>query len=183
MGGRRRNVELKARIENPSAIAELAMALGARDRGIIEQDDIFFPSPWGRLKLRIQTPGENEIIFYARPDAPGPKTSEYEKCSVAHARALSALLDRALGASARVRKTRHLLLLGRTRIHIDRVEGLGDFMELEVALAPGEPEQHARDEAADLARGLGVREQDFVAVAYADLCDDASGAAQRDGPE
>lgn len=45
---------------------------------------------------------------------------------------LCSLLDTALGSTGRVKKVRRLFLVDQTRIHVDSVEGLGDFAELEV---------------------------------------------------
>ena len=42
------------------------------------------------------------------------------------------LLTAALGVRGQVIKTRTLYIAGQTRIHIDQVQGLGDFLELEV---------------------------------------------------
>ena len=67
-----------------------------------------------------------------------------------------------------VRKRRELWLLDATRLHLDRVEGLGDFVELETVLG-GAPEADARAELARIAAGLEIRRETLVAVAYVDL--------------
>ncbi|XP_063253248.1 uncharacterized protein LOC134550462 isoform X2 [Prinia subflava] len=70
---------------------------------------------------------------------------------------------------ATVRKERLLLLLGQTRLHLDRVQGLGDFLELEVVLRPEQSVQDGQRVAQELLRALGVPEQDLVCGAYLDL--------------
>lgn len=42
------------------------------------------------------------------------------------------VLTDALGMVGQVKKERHLFMVGQTRVHVDTVEGLGHFMELEV---------------------------------------------------
>lgn len=78
--------------------------------------------------------GDAELIYYDRPDTEGPKLSSYEKSPIPSGSvpSLDAVLTQALGVSGMVKKTRHLFLVGQTRVHVDQVEGLGDFMELEV---------------------------------------------------
>ena len=78
-------------------------------------------------------------------------------------------LSLAYGVFGRVRKHRLLFLAGRTRIHLDRVEGLGDFLELEVVLEEGDSAIGARAEALELMARLGVERSSLVAVAYVDL--------------
>jgi len=78
-------------------------------------------------------------------------------------------LTRGLGTLGRVRKRRLLLLAGRTRIHLDRVEGLGDFLELEVVLRDGEAETNGVAEAHALMAQLGVRPEQLLEGAYLDL--------------
>ena len=78
-------------------------------------------------------------------------------------------LTRALGLVGRVRKRRTLLMVGRTRIHLDAVEGLGDFMELEVVLRDGEPDAAGSAEAEALMQALGLAEAPRLAGAYLDL--------------
>ncbi|MBL4646441.1 MAG: class IV adenylate cyclase [Rhizobiales bacterium] len=82
------------------------------------------------------------------------------------------MLGAAYGEAIIVRKTRLLYLVGRTRIHVDNVEGLGDFMELEVMLDDNENTQAGENEARDLMQKLGIEDNDLVEGAYADLLAD-----------
>src|SRR3954451_22821713 len=133
----RRNVELKARDPEPERSLERARALGADDRGELRQRDTYFAAPHGRLKLREQEPGGAELIAYERAAAPQARESRYRIAPVADAPALREALDAALGTIVVVDKRRHLLLWKGVRIHLDRVEGLGDFVELEGVAAAG----------------------------------------------
>ena len=75
----------------------------------------------------------------------------------------------ALGVGITVTKCRFLYLVGQTRIHLDEVEGLGAFLELEVVLKPGQSEQEGRQIADQIMREMEVTEADLVACAYVDL--------------
>jgi predicted adenylyl cyclase CyaB len=83
--------------------------------------------------------------------------------------ALREALSRAWGTAGRVRKRRRLYLVGDTRIHLDRVEGLGDFLELEVVLAPAQSVAEGEEEARRIMAALGVADEDLVSGAYLDL--------------
>jgi homotetrameric cytidine deaminase len=126
-----RNLELKARDPDPARSLERALALGAEDRGEIAQRDTYFARATGRLKLREQTPGDAELIQYRRADEPGARTSHYRIVAVPDPETLKEALDAALGTLVVVEKRRRLLLAGHVRIHLDDVEGLGSFIELE----------------------------------------------------
>ena len=75
----------------------------------------------------------------------------------------------AYGQAGRVRKKRVLFLAGQTRIHLDRVEGLGDFLELEVTLKDGQPAESGEAVAMDLMRKLGIEQDHLIEGAYVDL--------------
>ena len=164
-----RNVEIKARIESVESFRPRAAALA--DGGPIEivQDDTFFPCESGRLKLRTLSSHTGELIFYRRPDRSGPKESSYLISPTAAPDTLREALSRAYGEAGRVRKHRTLFLVGRTRVHLDRVDGLGDFLELEVVLADDEPTQSGIAIAHDLMAKLGVGPDQLVDGAYVDL--------------
>ena len=156
-----RNVEIKARVGDPQALARRIGSIADQGPQAIEQDDTFFRCRGGRLKLRDFGNGRGELIHYRRADQAGPGTSEYRITPTDE--------SDALGAVGRVRKRRILYLAGRTRIHLDRVEGLGDFLELEVVLDEGEPQASGEAEARVLMERLQIEDVDLVEVAYVDL--------------
>jgi len=164
-----RNVEIKARINGIDALMSRARALAQRDAEEIAQDDTFFRVPHGRLKLREFADGSAELIHYHRADTLDAKLSDYRRVAVPDAAALREALERALGTIGRVRKQRWLLLAGQTRIHLDRVEGLGDFVELEVVLRDDQSEADGVRIADQLMHELGLAQADRIAGAYLDL--------------
>jgi adenylate cyclase class IV len=164
-----RNIEVKAHIDRVEALVSAAAALADQGPVEIDQDDTFFGCPNGRLKLRELSPQEGELIFYLRPDDPEPKESFYIIARTSTPSAMRDALSHAYGVIGRVRKRRMLFRAGRTRIHLDRVEGLGDFLELEVVLAENESPQSGRDEAGRLLASLGVLPSQLQAQAYVDL--------------
>lgn len=164
-----RNVEIKARLADASLQARLAAELAGNDGEVIQQEDIFFPCPEGRLKLRILAADHGELIFYHRPDQAGPKTSSYAISVTREPDQLRRVMALALGERAVVRKTRRLFLVGRTRVHLDVVEDLGDFLELEVVMADDEDLAVGEREAAELMAELQVGPNDLIEGAYVDL--------------
>jgi adenylate cyclase class IV len=164
-----RNIEIKARLIDLPATLALARQVAGGEPELIAQDDTFFTSAQGRLKLRAFADGRGELIYYERPDQAGPKTSFYVRSPTASPDTLREALTLAHGQIGRVRKLRTLLIAGRTRIHLDRVEGLGDFMELEVVLADDDPLQAGVDEAHALMARLGIAPAQLIDVAYLDL--------------
>jgi homotetrameric cytidine deaminase len=168
----RRNVELKARDPHPERSLDRARALGAEDRGELRQRDTYFAAPRGRLKLREQEPGGAELIAYERPDAPEARESRYRIAPVDDATALREALDAALGTTVVVDKRRHLLLWDGVRIHLDHVEGLGHFVELEGVADDGSDLARERDLVERLRAELAIEDDAIVATGYADLLRD-----------
>jgi adenylate cyclase class IV len=164
-----RNIEIKARIGSVEALLPVARALADGDAVPIEQDDSFFAAPHGRLKLRQFADGGAELIHYRRPDSAEAKASDYVRVPAPDPAALREALVRACGLLGRVRKRRLLLLAGQTRIHLDRVEGLGDFMELEVVLLPDQSDTEGRAIAEALMQALGLSAAPRLAGSYLDL--------------
>ena len=173
-----RNIEIKARIGSVEALLPMARAVAGGTPEVIHQDDTFFRVPHGRLKLREFADGSAELIHYHRPDSldanASATASDYVRVPVPDAAALREALARGCGLLGRVRKERVLLLVNdggfTTRIHLDRVEGLGDFMELEVVLQRGQSDADGADEANRLMRALSLGEAERISGAYLDLC-------------
>ncbi len=164
-----RNVEVKARVADLAMVEARARSLADQGPFDLTQDDTFFACPRGRLKLRQLSPEQGELIAYVRPDVPGPKISEFFIAATPSPQAMRETLGRALGIIGRVRKRRRVYLVEHTRIHLDHVEGLGAFLELEVELS--EPQTAADGEvvALRLLSALGVSEADLIRGAYLDL--------------
>jgi predicted adenylyl cyclase CyaB len=164
-----RNIEIKARIESVAALTPRVAALATEGPIEIAQDDTFFNCVTGRLKLRAFSNDLGELIFYRRVNQAGPKESFYIRSPTSSPETLRESLSLAYGQIGRVRKYRTLFLVGRTRVHLDRVEGLGHFLELEVMLVDDEPADAGVREADELMDRLGVHPEQLIEGAYLDL--------------
>ena len=164
-----KNIEIKAKIYEPDRIHKIADSLSKRPVKVIHQEDVFFHCECGRLNLRILSPASGELIYYQRSDTSGPKTSTYHIVKTDNPQQLRTVLAAAHGEKITVRKTRYLYIVGRTRIHIDKVEELGDFLELEVVMSEIDNLSDAEDEATELMEKLEIKQSDLIDVAYADL--------------
>ncbi|MFM5816182.1 class IV adenylate cyclase [Aeromonas dhakensis] len=164
-----RNIEIKAKIESIDLLLPKALAIADQGPVEIEQDDTFFRCDAGRLKLRTLSPSAGELIFYRRADQQGPKESFYQLTPTYEPDRLRETLSLAWGQIGRVQKKRTLLLVGRTRIHLDRVQGLGHFLELEVVLEEDEPLEAGMQEANDIMAQIGVEPSRLIEGAYLDL--------------
>ena len=163
------NIEIKARVEDLDQLRSTAARLATEPCQTLHQEDIFFCSTNGRLKLRIFSESGGELIYYERPDIAETKQSNYEIYKTFEPQVLREVLSAALGESVIVKKTRDVYLVGQTRIHLDEVEGLGAFIELEVVLRPNQTIEEGRRIADELMTKLCVQKSDLVSCAYADL--------------
>jgi predicted adenylyl cyclase CyaB len=161
-------VEIKAAVADLAAIEKKVAKLADKGPMALEQEDVFFHCPHGRLKLR-RVAGRGELIAYERPDAAGPKQSRYVVYPSNDPDGLQNALTLALGVRGVVRKHRTLYLIGPTRVHLDHVEGLGDFVELEVVLSEGQNAGDGFATAQRLMTELGIAESQLVDRAYIDL--------------
>jgi predicted adenylyl cyclase CyaB len=168
------NIEIKARVRDFEQIRSRADKMSDAPVEIIPQEDIFFNVEKGRLKLRILAPDQSQLIFYTRPDQEGPKRSDYHISLSPDPQNLKRVLELAYGVRGVVRKTRYLYLVGQTRIHLDDVEGLGQFMELEVVLDGRQSDDEGQKIAEDLMSTLGVERADLIDGAYMDLLEKPS---------
>ena len=168
------NIEIKAALRNRAAALACAARLAGSGPEVIHQEDTFFRCEDARLKLRIflsndGTSLHGELILYQRENRAEVRCSHY---SIAHTSDPCIMLDiltKTLGVVGTVRKTRTLYLVGQTRIHIDQVEGLGDFLELEVVLRKDQSEEDGKQIANTLLAQFKIAEQDLIADAYFDL--------------
>lgn len=163
------NIEIKARVHDFTGLQSKAQALSDKPCQVISMVDTFFNCPHGRIKLRELDPQLGKIVFYHRPDINGPKRSDYQIVETHDPVALKAILSQAFGVRGVVSKVRYLYMVGQTRIHLDDVDGLGKFVELEVVLSQGQADAEGQAIAEKLMKQLGIDEMDLIASAYMDL--------------
>jgi len=164
------NFELKARCADLARTRERARAVATRWLGVDEQLDTYFATPAGRLKLRESSLSGAQLVPYLRPDAREARRSDYVVIPVPEPERTKALLAALLGVHRVVRKRREIALFENVRIHLDRVDGLGDFVELEAVwdgADAGEAEQGRK--LAFLRERLEIRDADLVALSYEGL--------------
>lgn len=164
-----RNVEIKARVASRETIERRVRDLADGGPVTLMQEDTFFVCAPGRLKLRKLSATEGELIYYERSDSAEPKESRYAISRTPDPDGLARTLSLALGVRGVVRKSRTLYLVGPTRIHLDSVERLGDFVELEVVLRPDQSASDGAAIARDLMARLGISRDLLVHEAYIDL--------------
>lgn len=166
----RTNLELKARCPDLARARAAARAVATQWVGVDEQVDTYFATRTGRLKLRESSLSGAQLIPYFRPDERAAKRSDYQVIAVEDGPGLARMLGAMLGVHRVVRKRREIALYENVRIHLDRVEGLGDFVEFEAVwdgAEAGLPAQERR--VAFLRERLAVRDDDVLAGSYETL--------------
>jgi len=162
-----RNLELKARCSSLASASVTARSLCGRKKAILRQTDTYFGLPEGRLKLREIAGRKSELIWYHRPDKAGVRLSRYVIVPVANPNQICSLFGKLFGTLVRVQKERHLYLFRNARIHLDRVKGLGEFIEFEVVIRKGLSQ--AKDLMSFLRSEFRIRRNELRSSSYSNL--------------
>lgn len=164
------NVEIKARCGDEDRVRGTLHAHGAVFKGLDRQTDVYFNVSRGRLKLR-RGRIENALIFYKRPDQEGPRQSNVHLCPCSpDGGDVEALFAEMLGVRVNVVKDREIYFIGNVKFHIDAVQGLGGFVEIEAIDTDG---SIGHDELLEQCRRfmgiLGIDESDLLDRSYSDM--------------
>ncbi len=170
-----RNIEIKAAVKDLAIIQRLVEAIADQDPTELHQVDTFFRCNSGRLKVREFSDSPGELIYYQRPDLAGPKESLFFVSPAPDPGAMKRVLAAANGTLGVVEKRRLVYLVGQTRVHLDRVEGLGSFVELEVVLQENQTTDEGVTIVKDLMKALDIRESHLLDTAYFDLLQEGAG--------
>lgn len=163
------NIEIKARCDDQDRIRDLLRARNARFVGMDHQIDTYFRVPNGRLKLREGTI-EHHLIHYQRSDQEGPKGSDVLLYQPHPDTGLKALLTRALGVLVVVDKRREIYFIDNVKFHLDRVEMLGTFVEIEAIDEDGSlGTKHLQEQCQHYLELFALPPVSLVAVSYSDL--------------
>jgi adenylate cyclase class 2 len=160
-------IEFKARCGDHAAVREILKTKNARFVGEDHQVDTYFRVPQGRFKLR-EGDIENSLVFYSRLNQAGPKQSDVTMSAVPAGSDVKAVLAKALGVIVAVDKRREIYFVENVKVHLDRVEGLGAFVEVE---AIGKPSEVARlrEQCEGFLREFGITDNELVEASYSDL--------------
>ncbi|MEL6848227.1 MAG: class IV adenylate cyclase [Bacteroidota bacterium] len=163
------NVEIKARTHQQDNIRQILLDKGADARGTDHQTDTYFHCSKGRMKLR-QGNIEHSLIHYDRPDQAGPKDSQVHLYHPQDGPALKALLTAGLGVWKEVKKAREIYFIDNVKFHLDQVEGLGTFVEIEAIDRDGSLGQpHLLDQCQQYMALFGIAEKDLLEGSYSDM--------------
>jgi predicted adenylyl cyclase CyaB len=163
-----KNLEAKFKLDDLERAKKQAEAIGYRYQATLLQRDTFFRASEGKLKLREEESGA-WLIFYGRADSQHLKLSSYEIVPVAEPAKLRAIMGSALGVLATVNKTRILMLRDHVRLHLDRVDELGEFGEIEAVLGENGDPESSRPAVDQLLDALKVSRDDLIAVSYFEM--------------
>ena len=164
-----RNVEIKAAVDDLSVVQRVVESIA--DEGPIElhQTDTFFSCTNGWLKVRELSGASAELIYYQRTDEAGPRESVFLIAPVSEPERTKQILSASNGSLGMVKKRRLLYLIGQTRVHLDQVEGLGQFVELEVVLQGNQSTDEGVAVANGLMEALNIHQGQLIDSAYFDL--------------
>jgi len=163
------NIEIKARTNNSQIIRQWLLDNNAEFKGIDEQSDTYFTVPHGRLKLR-EGNIENNLIYYERKNQAGPKQSDFNLLPVENPVALKNVLSAALGIKVIVIKKREIYYIDNVKFHIDQIEGLGHFVEIEAGNKSKDvPIEELRKQCDFYMHAFDIRDEDLIDVSYSDM--------------
>jgi adenylate cyclase class 2 len=162
------NLEAKFKLPDLDRVRVQAESIGYRFKASLLQRDTFFRVNQGKLKLREEESGAC-LIYYGRQDSRHLKLSSYEIVPIPEPEKTRAMLTEALGTIATVEKTRILMMRDHIRLHLDKVDGLGKFGEIEAVLGEGGDPEASRPAVDKLLRALGVKSDDLIAESYFEM--------------
>jgi len=163
-----KNIEIKAKLRDYEKVQKLVEELCPNPVQTEQQEDTFFITSKGRLKLR-ESDDKSALIYYDRKDSLEPSQSDIAISFTDNPDTLKSVLSKSIGNRGIVKKNRTLYKYGQTRIHLDDVEGLGKFMELEVVLRSDQTSKDGEAIANELMDKFSIHKSDLIDVAYIDL--------------
>lgn len=163
------NIEIKARTLKADSIRQYLLNHQAELHGTDEQTDTYFNVANGRLKLR-EGNIENNLIYYQRTETAGVKQSNVELVKAEDGAGLRNVLTKALGVKAVVKKKREIYYIRNVKFHLDTLEKLGSFVEIEASNRFEDiPAEKLRQQCEAYMREFGVEEGDLVNMSYSDM--------------
>ncbi len=163
------NIEIKAKYEDFEFAHSVLARLDAKPVGTDHQIDTYFKTPHGRLKLRESSLSGAQLIPYLRPDQAGPKRSDYLVIPIASPEECKRLFSELLGIDCIVDKVRKIFMIGNVRVHLDRVNNLGTFLEFEAVYTDPALEPAEHDKIRRLMAEFRIPQESLLKNSYREL--------------
>ena len=163
-----KNIEIKARCKDLKKLKLSILTNGGQFEGKMHQIDTYFNTHTGRLKLREINENKSVLIYYERKDTLKSKESDYFIYPTLDPKTLKIILTKSNGIKVVVDKVRELYIFKHTRIHIDKVKKLGNFMELETVITT-QTKKEAYKEHKKVIEMLRINVKDLITNSYSDL--------------
>jgi predicted adenylyl cyclase CyaB len=162
------NLEAKFKLYDLERARKQAEGIKYEFKATLVQRDTFFRVREGKLKLREEESGA-WMVFYGRQDSQDLKLSSYEIVPIPEPEKTRSMMTQALGAIATVKKTRILMMRDHVRLHLDRVDGLGEFGEIEAVLGEHDDPERSRPAVNELLSALDVNRNNLIAASYFEM--------------
>jgi len=136
------NLEIKVKMESHEPALAVLKKLSAEFVKDINQKDVYYKLPGSLLKLRIEDDGES-MIKYIRDEVNPDRFSDYEVIyfkSTGNEKFFNSIFE----TETVVEKKRLLYMYKSTRVHLDTVKDLGQFMEFETLVLNGKEDAKER---------------------------------------
>ncbi len=163
------NVEIKAKYPDLEKGRGIAREIGAKFEKNYHQTDTYFNVLKGRFKLREFETEAAQLIFYQRPNQTEVKLSEYHIYPVGDPSQLKVILQASLGVWQVVEKWRDVFWYDEVRIHLDRVQDLGTFLEFEGLLSQPSDGPAVEEKVKWLIGQFGIPVLDLIDMSYSDM--------------
>lgn len=163
------NIEFKAKVTDYDEMKSAMQSITQSEPVILEQTDVYYNVKKGRAKLRTICNIRHELIIYRRKDLAGPKSSKYTRIKVKHYKLVNKIMSSLFGVRGVVKKYRTLFLKDNIRFHLDRVDSLGSFMEIEYIVSPMQDKEDIKSQVDGLLQALNIQKEMLVNCSYIDL--------------
>lgn len=160
-----RNLELKIKIDSLKNIKQKLKENRVALKEILIQKDIYYRIDKGLLKLRTEN-GKSSLIYYLRNESASKRWSDFEYIKFTSDNS-EKFFNSFLEKEVIVSKVRELYIYNNTRIHLDKVKGLGNFLELETIVVSGLKDAEKRFNNMIAILELGSKKQ--IRASYRDL--------------
>ena len=164
-----KNLEIKSKCKDFKKIKLAIKRINAKYNGILNQTDTYFPVKKGRLKMRVINNKHYELICYHRANRKNERYSNYEIVNFKNGKEVLSLLSRSLNILCTIKKKRELYIYENVRIHLDTVQKLGKFIELEIVCRTKRDENEVHRKMNFLKREFRITGNNLVSVSYSDL--------------